>query len=156
MSIISGTPWWVFSIFAYLLYVGFAATRARIVWIPRLFIIPIILMSLKIKDLFLAENHMLLSYALCSLLGYYLGCKRVSHEHFKVIKADMSVKLQGSWSTFILLMSFFFIKYFFGFVSSEAPELAHEYRSLELGICGIFSWYFLGRAVGYWLVYKSA
>lgn len=155
MSIILGAPWWVFLIFFYLLYVGLAATRTRTVWIPRLFIIPAVLMAFKIQELFFAKSHILLSYLLCAALGYYWGYKQVSREKIEVIKLDMSVKLQGSWRTLILLMSFFFIKYLFGFMNSQMPELAYEYRVLELGISGTFTWYFLGRAVGYWMRYRE-
>lgn len=155
MNIILGTPWWVSLIFFYLLYVGLAARRPHIVWIPKFFIIPAILLSLKIQELYSVKSSILLIYMLCALLGYFLGRRHVTREKFEVIKSSMSVKLQGSYKTIIILMCFFSLKYLFGFLKSEMPNLFSEYKNIELGVSGIFTWYFLGRALGYWREYKK-
>jgi len=153
LSIISGTPWWVWIIFAYILYLGFASTKPRIVWLPKLFIIPIILMSIKVNTLFTAGNHILTYYALSALLGFVIGYLHTMRQNFEILKAQMSVRLEGSWLTLVLLLAFFCVKYIFGFMSYEMPQLAEEYKTIELAICGLFSWYFLGRAIAYSVAY---
>ena len=46
---IIGTPWWVWIILVYLLFVGIKALKPRIVYLPKLFIIPAVLSSMQYK-----------------------------------------------------------------------------------------------------------
>jgi len=110
-------------------------------------------MAFKAEVIFAADIRVLTAYALCSLFGLVIGYMHAMHQNFEILKKQMSVRLNGSWLTLTLLLSFFSIKYVFGFMSYEMPQLAEEYKALELGICGLFAWYFLGRAISYSVAY---
>ena len=49
LKIISDTPTWIWFVFGYLIFIGIRATDNRIVYIPKLFIIPLVLSRLKYK-----------------------------------------------------------------------------------------------------------
>ena len=40
---ILGTPWWAWSVLLYLLFIGTKALQTRVVYLPKLFIIPVVL-----------------------------------------------------------------------------------------------------------------
>ncbi len=47
ISIIIGTPVYVWAILIYLVFVGIKAINTRIVYLPKVFIIPLVLMAVK-------------------------------------------------------------------------------------------------------------
>lgn len=76
-SFVTGTPNWVWCVFAYVLYVGVQAINERIVAIPKLFIIPAILITIRYK-VFLSEHALLfgLSIFVGAGLGFWITAKK--------------------------------------------------------------------------------
>lgn len=145
-SILRGTPVWVWLVLAELLYVGIKATRSRIVYIPTLFVIPVLLLGLKYKALFSQETGILLGALLLSAVISFIAHRNARIE---VIKESWSVRLPGSYSTLIILLSFFAVKYYFGYLGSVAPDIAARYSLVETAISGLFSGFFWGRSISY-------
>lgn len=67
----------------------------------------------------------------------------------------MSIVLPGSPKTLILLMCFFAVKYFFGYLKVAHGFLFEKYGFIEIIVSGIFSGYFIGRSLAYFYIYKS-
>jgi len=112
LKIISGTHVWVWFVFGYLIFIGIRATRTRIVYIPKLFIIPLVLSGLKYK-VFMASNISIwLGYFLCLALASFVSYKYSAMKKIKIITERMSVQLPGSYWTLMVLMAFFVVKYF--------------------------------------------
>ena len=154
LKIISGTPTWVWFVFGYLIFIGIRATRTRIVYIPKLFIIPLVLSGLKYK-VFMASNiSVWLGYFLCLALASFVSYKYSAMQKIKIIYLRMSVQLPGSYWTLIVLMAFFVVKYFFGYISATNPTYYNDIKIFELSISGIFSGYFLGKAICYLMKFK--
>ena len=154
LKIISGTPTWVWLGFGYLIFIGIRATRTRIVYIPILFIIPLALYGLKYK-VFMASNiSVLLGYFLCLVLASFASYKYTVMQKIKIISPRMSVQLPGTYWTLIVLMAFFVVKYFFGYISATNPTYYNDIKIFELSISGIFSGYFLGKAICYLMKFK--
>lgn len=148
LKIIAGTPIWVWGVFAYLIFVGIKASKQRVVYIPKLFIIPVILSALKYKIFLSASFSVYLSYFACLALGMMIGFKIAQGQKFETLN-NLQVKLPGDYSTISILMTFFVIKYIFGYINAINHELYQDLSILELSASGIFSGYFLGKASFY-------
>jgi hypothetical protein len=154
IKIIAGTPIWVWCVFAYLIFVGIKASKQRIVYIPKLFIIPVILSALKYKIFLSASFAVYLSYFTCLLLSIIIGFKIAKGQKFETLN-NLQVKLPGDYSTIFILMTFFIIKYIFGYINAIDHELYQDLSVLELSASGIFSGYFLGKAIFYLKSYSK-
>ena len=140
-------PLWVWGIFIYLLFIGIRSTKKHVVSIPKLFVIPTILITLKWK-LFAAASFMMLgNYLLWLIIGIIIGYIIALRSNIIVSKNTVSAKFPGTYLTLILLMLIFIVKYVFGNMNATAPDIAHEYYNFENGVNAIFSGYFLGRAL---------
>jgi hypothetical protein len=51
LQIIKGTPLYVWVILVYLLFVGTKSIKTRVIYLPKLFIVPLILLAIKYKTL---------------------------------------------------------------------------------------------------------
>ncbi|MCC2647193.1 MAG: hypothetical protein K0R02_1258 [Rickettsiaceae bacterium] len=147
--ILSGTPLWVWGILAYLLFVGIKSIKEHVVSLPKLFIIPLVLIGMKYK-LFLHSGILIIStYILSLLLGVIIGFFLNKNLSFKIVKDISAIILPGSYYTIMILLSFFSVKYIFGYLSVVAPDLATKYFIIENFLSGIFTGYFLGRAFAF-------
>src|SRR5690606_28048574 len=68
---ITGAPWWASALLAYLLYIGWKATKPQTIWLPRLFIVPIILTGLFLMNLW--RSHVAGEVIVASLAGLIVG-----------------------------------------------------------------------------------
>ena len=149
MHTITGTPLWVWGVFAYLVYVGFKSTRVRVVPISKLFIMPAILFGIKYKTFLSGDMLLILCYFISLAMGVGIGFYLALQTKVAIHKSSKSIELPGEHSTCILLLSFFCLKYAFGYVQSTTPEVPVQYLMLETSISAIFSGYFLGRSLNY-------
>lgn len=142
-GVIKGTPIWVWAIFSCLVYIGINATKDRIVRLPKLFIAPLVLMFWQYKSL--TSSEILVSLVVLifsSAWSFWL------HRNSKVepVTELASIIIPGSYSTLIVLISFFAVKYCFGYISFIAPETAVKYSYVALTVSGVFAGYIIGRA----------
>lgn len=146
---LSGTPTWVWFVFGYLIFIGIRALNDRVVYIPTLLIIPIVLAGMKYQ-IFLGGTLMTwVSYFACLGSSTFLSFKMATKQKVQIISERFEVKLPGNYSTLVILMSFFAVKYFFGYMNATQPDLYRDLSIVEIGISGIFSGYFLGKAINY-------
>ncbi len=145
-AIIKGTPIWVWGVFIYLLFVGIKAIETRIIYLPKLFIVPVILLGLKYQSLVSEISLVFIAVFLISL-----SLSFIAHRYAKIeiIKSAKSVQLPGSYSTLLILISFFAVKYTFGYLNSVMPEISMKHSIIDLVTSGIFSGYVWGRSLRY-------
>ena len=146
IKIVTGTPLEIWVILGYLLYIGFKATQPRTVYLPSLFIVPLILTGM--KSLYLPSMQVPYYFA-AWLLGLVIGKLSAYSTPLAFFKDSWSIELPGSYTPLIILLSFFTTKYVFGFLNATQPEIALEYASIESIITGLLSGYLLGRAFCY-------
>ena len=146
IKIITTTPLYVWAILAYLLFVGIKAMRNRIVYLPKFFIIPAVLIGLKYKVFFSEDNMIYIGFM---LLGLSVGFITAQKTVIKILREVKSIELPGNYSTIIILITFFLIKYIFGYLETTNHELVNPYLYIENSISGILAGYFLGRSVCY-------
>lgn len=155
LHIIAGTPTWVWCVFGYLIFIGLRATRPRIVYIPKLFIVPLILSSIKYKVFLACPPKLWISYFACLALASFLSYRRSLQKPVTFIPEKLSVKLPGTYSTLIALIAFFLIKYVFGYMNATMPDDYLKIQIIDLAFSGLFSGYFLGKAISYFIRLKK-
>ena len=154
LKIIIGTPIWVWCVLAYLFFVGFAATKTRVVYIPKFFIIPFVLFILKYK-IFMASSYLeLLSYFAFLFLSSFISYKVHYPKDIFIIKEKFSVKVSGSYNTLIVLLAFFSVKYIFGYIKATNFEYYQDIQIFELIIGALLTGYFLGKSICYLVKYN--
>jgi hypothetical protein len=95
-GIITNTPWWVWLIFFYLIFVGKQSTKSRSIYLPKLFIIPIILLLVK-YEVFLSVNAWF--YIGCMIVGIVIGYVANRLKKLKINKETAVIEIPGEYST---------------------------------------------------------
>lgn len=155
LTLVTNTPLWVWAAFAYLLFIGIKATTPRTIFIPKLFIIPLVLTCLKYKVFLNLERATFLYYSITLLLALLIGFFVGKNENIQLTKQKLTIFLPGNFSTLILLLIFFSIKYVFGYLNATNQELYSQIALWEIIISALFSGFFLGKALLYSYYYKK-
>lgn len=144
---IGGAPIWVWGILGYLLYVGIKATRTRIIYIPKILIIPAVLISLNYKTLISVGN--LIPDTSGMLIGFLIGFVVGHNTSIKILKNLNSIELPGNYYTVVTLILLFVMKYVFGYLRAVQPSIALQFIYIEIYISALFSGFFSGRSFCY-------
>jgi len=149
-DIITGAPWWVYLIFVYLLVVGIGATRHRDIPVKHLVIIPVFFTGwsfyLLYGKLTMGMTSLIFWWIASLIVGAVLGVLEVRKWHFEKDKSRGLLRIPGNYSTLILLMSLFVLKFFWGYIYAVETKPSYwiylfDTISSSL-VCGIF----IGRA----------
>ncbi|OJW72873.1 MAG: hypothetical protein BGO68_00530 [Candidatus Amoebophilus sp. 36-38] len=153
ISILTGAPWWVYIILVYLLYIGFRAIKPRTIWLPKLFILPIIITGLLTRNLFTRHSFQLDNLAMYILsLGIGGIISWLIFKNTKLIfdRAKRLVTLPGGYTTLILFMSIFVIRYFWGYIEATHPTPLPTYLMYsKIASSGIIAGLSFGRSITY-------
>ena len=149
LDVLMETPFWVWVIFGYIIFIGIKFSKTCIVYLPKLLIIPMIFTAMKYRIFIDGDMEILLQYLAGLLLGLFFGYLLASRESIKILKESFSVEMQGSYKVLVILLSFFIIKFLFGHMKHVNLELYMEYAYIEMLATGILSGYFIGRVVSY-------
>lgn len=160
LKIITGTPFYVWPLLAYVIFIGIKARKKNVIPLKVLLIAPAIFSTWSFYSIITryGANFFILSVAIISMLiGTFGGCLVMRKTKMRFDKIKKHVELPGSWITLILLMSLFSIKYFLGVTSALVPELVGTWFLLipEFGAI-IIAGVLVGRVVGCWKKYKSS
>lgn len=151
--IVTGTPFYVWPLLAYTLFVGIRNTKARAVSLLSLFALPLVLLGLKYQVILSQDGiTFLIMLALASTASFFLHDTR----SVTILKNLRSLRVPGNYTTLPLLIAFFCMKYYCGYLRAVAPDLALTYSFIENAASGLFSGYFLGRAARYAYKYLTA
>ncbi|ETZ05258.1 hypothetical protein K737_300307 [Holospora undulata HU1] len=146
LQIIKSTPFYVWGIFAYVLFFGIKNIKTRIVYVPKFFIFPLLLFFIQYKNFFSQNSRAFTLIVFLATLGSFFVHRS---KKVKVIKSLKSVEVIGSYIPLLILLFVFFMKYYLGYLESMDYEIFSKYLSFENRISGAFSGYFLGRAINY-------
>ena len=142
INILSGTPWWVYIVFCYVLYVGFKASKPRTVHLYQIFILPSVFGIWSLMNFIRIWNGSLIQLAWwigMLTLGLILGYPLHKGQDITIDKKTKLVKLPGTWATLILVLSIFVVKYYFGYscATAASTHLCHIYalQSSVFSIC---------------------
>jgi hypothetical protein len=142
-------PWWAWALLALIIVRGVKATRPRTVYLPTLFMIPTLMLAIKLPALsgigFYAQGL----YAIAALIGLVIGFLVANKEKTEVFKQDFSIKIPGSYQILVLLLSFFCMKFYYGFLKKTNPEQALLFVNYDLLISGFVTGFLLGKLFSY-------
>jgi hypothetical protein len=150
-----GAPWWAYILLIYLLWIGFQATKPRAIWLPKLFIGPVIFIGLFLVNIFRtygADPTALGLYLVAILVGITIGWLLVRHTIVVADKAKNSINLPGSYVPLMLFLAIFVFKYCEGYISAVHPELSQtpvNWLVFKVIAPGIIAGLMLGRNLGY-------
>lgn len=149
IQILSHTPLYVWAILAFLVWRGVAELREREIAMPRMFVLPLVLLILSLHDIarkfgfdataFIAWTA---AFAAAALLAWRFGRVRVAPG-----SAPGRVRVAGSVVPLVLMLSIFTLKYVTSVLLAVRPDLAGQ-PMVVAGVCamfGVFNGYFLGR-----------
>jgi len=144
-DIITSAPWWMWGALIFFVDIGLRSLHQHSVYIPKLFLIPIILVILKFKDIFSSSLSAAVTLMFL-LIGSFIGTFFASRSVVSFNKEEWTVKIPGSCVTFAFLMAFFVFKFLFSYLEANNPEAMQNYFLIDMIISALFSGYFLGRA----------
>jgi hypothetical protein len=152
------TPWWVYLLLAYVIFIGIKASKSRTVSLRKLFILPVIFLALSLE--MLVSHFDLNTLSICTwlgsvLLGSLIGALLVVRQPITVDRDKKALHLGGSWSTMILIFIIFSGKYYCGYALSADPgAVINTHTEIAvLAISGACSGTFLGRMLYYIFCY---
>jgi len=150
LQILSGTPTWVYILFALLIYLGIKASKTRVISVKKLCILPIVFTYMSVHTLLIsfAINTISVStWVIATAIGIILGWIQVARYKLEVDKAHFLVKVPGTWSVLILIILIFVTKYYFGFELASDPQLKLHlgFELSMLFVSGALTGLFVGK-----------
>jgi hypothetical protein len=154
------TPWWVYVIFIYLIILGTKALQPRVISLKRMFILPLFFTVWSIYSLYSLFNSPLdiVYWFFSIILGTAIGWIITAAMEIKADKKKYLILLPGTYSTLILVVLIFGVKYFFGFIYSSDP-LARKnvyIYTADLITSGFITGMFVGKSLCFWSKFKEA
>lgn len=154
------TPWWVYIVLGYLIAVGLKASKVRIIPLWKIFVLPIIFLSMSaqtLADMETIEYLNMVSWLAAMLAGSLIGWWQVKRLDIKIDKRHSLIQIPGSWDTLIVVLIIFIAKYYFGYEKAINPVFTTqlEFKVGMLLLAGVCTGLFLGRLFSYLRLYKN-
>jgi hypothetical protein len=151
---LKGTPWWVYVLLFYLLSIGKKALKPQVVSLKRLALLPIVFIvwsTISIATTFSFSILKWLCWLLSACLGSLLGYLLTRSISIQADKKKFLIALPATYSTLILLIMIFSIKYTFGYLYAVHPELVNNvwFTTTDIVASGVITGIFIGRFVTY-------
>lgn len=159
MQIFTRPPLWVWALLSYLIFIGIKAFKPSVVSLKKIFILPIVFLFFSIQRLVGNINFLTsLIWLLTIFFGVCLSLVVFNKTQIVADKKNNLLKLPGTYSTLILILISFAIKFYFGFQIGKDPSVLKDtsffYRyimatTISFGI-------FLGRTFVYFYKFQKA
>ncbi|MDF1654858.1 MAG: hypothetical protein P1U34_07055 [Coxiellaceae bacterium] len=151
---IVGTPWWVYLLFIYLVYIGFKASKDRIVSIYKMLLLPIIFGWLAIDTImqdFTVDTWAVLAFIVSLAIFTLLGYLHVIKMKCSIDLEHKLVKSPGTWSVLIIVLIIFVSKYYFGYQLAVDPSIVHNrhFEMTYIAVSAACIGYLLGKVLAY-------
>lgn len=148
VEMVKGTPWYVFGIFAYLMFIGIKSTKSYTVSIFTMSIMPFTLLVWLGKSVLNYPSPLKVFYFFIGafyigiILGnFYLYQKAIVNRKAK------TATFEGTWILLPLFMSIFVIKYAFGYMYAIQHPFILAYPWAELAVSSCVTGILIGRLI---------
>jgi len=153
---LKGTPWWVYALFVYLVWVGVRAMKPQMVSVNKMFIVPLIFVAWSIYGLIIRFQGWvdIFFWAIAIIAGFFVGGYLV----FKKFRADrkkLLAYIPGSPVILILVLVIFAVRYFFGYYSAT-HEVGQAMHVAQIIVSGSITGMFVGRMRAFLLKFSKA
>ena len=160
LKILVHTPWWVYVVFSYLMFIGVRSLKTRVVpfWLTILF--PLVITPISLTILTRSMRGILLDFVIFALALFalgYLGYFLTSRQDVVVDRTSKNISIPGSWVTLFYVMIIFFTKYYFNYTRAVHPHLLTEdwFRKMLIVFSGMTLGYLWGRFARYFYLYLA-
>lgn len=143
------TPLYVWAILAFLVFRGVLASRDRDITMTRMTVIAVLMLALALQSIgaryglaSLAMAAWLAGSAVVALQRWTFGGSRV-----EAGPAPGSLRIRGSWTPLLMMLTIFVIKYAMAVVQVVRPQVAlgAGFALASCGLLGLCNGYFLGQ-----------
>ncbi len=162
ISTLTGAPWWVYIILAYVSWIGFQATKPHTIWLPKIFLAPVIFVCLSLVNIlhsYGAHFIVLTLYGAALLVGSGLSWLLISLTGAVFDKDQILITLPGSYANLILFLSNFAIKFYWTYIEALYPNLTQvnfTWMILKIMSTGVVTGLTLGKNLAYLYKYFKA
>lgn len=139
------TSLWVWGALAFFVDVGIRSVHQHVVYLPKLFFIPLVMVILKYGDIVATPLQFVL-FISCTIISSIVAVMITKKMHIQINKKSFTIQLPGSYVTFSLLMIFFVSKFLMSYIA-VILEISSSYLQIfDIILSGILTGYFVGRA----------
>jgi teichoic acid transport system permease protein len=161
VDIVSGTPYWVWVLFIYLLVRGIYGLQTRAVDIHKLAIPPAIFVVWSLVSLYrkcISCPTLLLYWLVAYACGLFCMYYITARSHYIVDTKEKTIILPGSIMPLATTMIFFLSKYILGVTYALYPDLKINMylMMIDMLISGIISGVSIGRFIALVKTYKNS
>jgi hypothetical protein len=154
-KIVSGAPWWVYILFAYVVSIGIKAIKPRTVPVKRVVMLPLLFVAWSFYNLYarLALGYMSLLplWVVCLGLGACLGVLEVRDWKIAKDRHKGELTIPGNYSTLVLILLIFVLKFFWGYFYATHTTISYRVYFWDVLTSSLVTGFFVGRA---WLFFK--
>lgn len=155
------TPWWVYLIFAYIIFVGVKGLSGREIRVKKLFILPVLFVVMDGSSIMASPLMMsvkLVSVVVGVIIGIGLGVAWAKHQQPTPVKGKrLTLKLRGSWVAMFAMLAIFILKYVEAVLQSiHSPYITEPVSGgVIMGFSAALTGLFIGRLVIYLLAFRN-
>jgi hypothetical protein len=147
---ISGAPWWVWFLLVYVVIIGVKSTKARTVPIKRVVLLPLLFVAWSLYSLYqktvLGFPSLIPVWIIFLAIGAYSGVKEVHHWRFAKDRHKGVITIPGNYSTLVLIVLIFVLKFFWGYFYETRPEIPYWIYFTDTLTSALVTGFFVGRA----------
>ena len=125
VDILLHTPWWVYPVFACVMYASIKATRPRRASLLRLLTPPFVFTVVSVSVVAARAGddvRYVIPWGFAATLGFAIGGLEMHRAVIVVERRSRTLLIQGSVITPLLFLFFFGANYYYGFVKATDPE----------------------------------
>ncbi len=156
-SALSGAPWWAYALLIYLLSIGIQSIWPRTITVKRLLLLPLLFAAWSFYSLYgklaLGFLSLLPVWVVFLAIGAYLGVREVHEWHFKKDRHKGEITIPGNYSTLILMLLIFILKFFWGYYYATHTEISYWIYFADTLTSALITGFFVGRAAFFFKSY---
>jgi len=154
MGMLKGTPWYVYGIFVYLLFIGIRSMRPYALQLKVLFILPVALCAWMLVPVFKYHDPFMFVYFMAGIGLGFIVWRLLPVQKFVIDLVTRTVTYEGTWTMLPLFMSIFVVKYMFGYMHATQAQFIVTYPWAEYVVAGCIAGIFVARTLHVYYHYR--
>jgi hypothetical protein len=159
ISILRGTPWWVFLLAAVLVWLGLRALRPRVTTVVRVLVTPAVFITWGLASLTVGGRSSLtriVVWLLTAVAGVAVATLTVRLQGLLVDRVHRLVLVPASLLPLVRNVVVFSAKYALAIAAIMHPDTRGQNMVWDAAVSGVSAGYFIGWTVRFALAYRNA